>query len=868
MFCAFLLLLQFERLGAFDGLIPHVSPLVQLLDESEPSTPTTATASQKGRMIRGTDSDSRATSDQQIDARCDLMNGSTGVRKNRQPQNEQQQQQHGDFAGHGSSGWLWSAVEQLLQPLETLWHWLVLPLVRWGSSAICFAGFAAELLRRSLCSNPESVLLQQSCAAVSWVYRAAAFVALTFVNTLTRGADFACRGVSFSIAQAALTWNRLSSAMKHVPQLLPLDWPTERSECSSSYWGRRFLMLQDRGIQQYPDTFAAMSVLLLLCFFLAIGGALFWRMRHGQRVAAAAAGECALLRRSFELLQQQHHMLLSQLEKYEREQQLLLLLTASNHSVRSSRLLVHRSKHEESGADFLPRQPDEHDDSVIRLENLPITAGSAGVQRLPAVTHTEDPFECSINSDAQETIVKRADPAPSLLRRLSTSLAPRVLLGLARNAPGAPHVAGAAREKEGNYNQTANAAVLHSSGQDGEVLQPQLRIVQQQEGECGPQPLIRREQQIQQDQQPQTTAAALLPTLDTKAIRSLKLQRHTLRQRRLGGATTPVASPAAAVPADGEHVLLPTFGAGTEVCLRTRDPYIPSGAEVAGVAALSGAPSRSSSSRSSSVCSTSSNLQGASSSLFKSLWTSQLPHRGLLPLTLQPTQRQRGKRALAGHEGCENPDGRASSAGGGSGSSIGFGEPLPEHGAFQHHSSCHLPIRTVVSATKETAAESGDPFDSIAGRRAATSASCNWGHIGIRSTKSSNFADVISSRDPNLEPHQLQQQDNSCGRSCTDMRTLTSALPHLGAAPEATHSSPFLRDEPGRPGPARQGEHFSYIVSSRESQAAANAPLHTDAAVEIPETQPEPVKLSHAPAVGASNARRDGRRRRKRRGAS
>ncbi|CDI85367.1 hypothetical protein, conserved [Eimeria praecox] len=700
----------FERLAAFDGLIPHLSPLVQLLDESEAAATSAAAAAQEEKVLHGTVA---AAAEQHLDPHCSMVDGKNKGRNSSGQQKEQQrQQQHCRRTGrHHSWGWPWDALKRhLLRSLEWVWRWLALPLMHWGSGIIYSARVAAQLLQQTFCSEAESAVVQQSCATASNLYVGLTSVAGTVAYGATMGADIAWRGICVVAEFVAATWNGLFAALDQGPPVSH-DWSTGSSS-SSDHWTGRFLLLQERGSLQAADSSAATPLLLLLVCFLAVSGACFWRLRRGQRVAAAAAGECALLRRSFELLQQQHQALVHQLQQYKREQQLLLLLTASHHSGNSSRMLLHRTKYETYETHVQKRQQKDVRLSDPVKPDLPADiVQTAAVHQNTIFAEAPEPLASPLRSQAPDT-------TPSLLRRLSTSLAPRVFLGLSRNAGDRSRMTPEDYGNSSNNSSNAsgeNAPASQSPRRDSDAVLPQLReaVLQQQGGSCGP-----HEQQTQQEQQVQFATAALLPALDTKAIRSLKLQRHTLRQRRQGGATTPVASPSGVAVAEGETLLLSPSGIGAGVSVHTQNAYVSSGAEAAVVTTSSAAPSRSSSSRSSSVCSTSGNLQGVANSYLKSLWASQLARSGTVPhvsLLLQSTQRQMESNRALRHRDSRDLEVRASSnlssssSGGISSACAGSSSVAAAIAASQGRSlSCNMPMSIPVAGRRMAGDELAD----------------------------------------------------------------------------------------------------------------------------------------------------------------
>ncbi|CDJ32196.1 uncharacterized protein EMH_0043020 [Eimeria mitis] len=709
----------FERLSAFDGLIPHLNPLVQLLDESEAAATSAAAAAQEDERLHGT---VPAAAEQHLDPHCNTFDGSSsGVNTSGQQKDHHHQQQHcRHTARHHIWGWPWDVLQQqVLQSLEWVWRWLALPLMQWGGDVIFATRVAAQLLQQLFCSDAESAVVQQSCAAASGLYHGVASVAGSVAYGVRVGADIVYRGISVVLALVVKTWTRLFAAGYQAPPPFSHDWSTGSSS-SGGHWAERFLMLQERGSPQAVDSSLATPLLLLFVCFLTVSSAFFWRLRRGQRVAAAAAGECALLRRSFELLQQQHQALVHQLQQYKREQQLLLLLTASHHNGSSSRMLLHRTKYETYEADAQQRRRKEVQlDDAVKADLSSGIVRAAAAHQSTAFADAPEPFASPLTSQTQQEATPAPDTTSSLLRRLSTSLAPTVFLGLSRNAGDGPHIATADYGSSSNNSSNSsgdNGGASRTPGRGSDAVLPHRRetVAKQQESSCWP-----HEHQTQQEQQVQFAAATLLPALDTKAIRSLKLQRHTLRQRRQGGATTPVASPAAAAVPDGETPLLSPSVISARVSAHTQNAYISSGAEAAAITTYSAAPSRSSSSRSSSVCSASGNLHGVANSYLKSLWASQLARGGTIPhasLLLQSTQRQMESNRSIGPPERPEPEIRASSNPSSSSSSSSSAcesclSVAADVAAPQGPNvSCSMPVSVISKGRRVTGGELTDKF--------------------------------------------------------------------------------------------------------------------------------------------------------------
>ncbi|CDJ51553.1 hypothetical protein, conserved [Eimeria brunetti] len=870
----------FERLAVFDGLIPHLNPLVQLLDESELAATSAAAAAQEEEMLHGT---VPATSEQHINSHCSMMDeNSRSTNSSGQQQQPHRQQQHcRHTARHQSWAWPWDASrQQLLHLLDWLWRWLAMPLMHWGSDVIFGARVAAQLLQQLFCSDSESAVVQQSCAAASSLYRGVASVAGRVAYAATVGADIACRGISTVAVFVAATWIRLFAALNQPPPP-PHDWSTGSSS-SGGHWTERFLVLQERASSHTVDASAAISLLLFLVCILAIGSALFWRLIRGHRVAAAAAGECALLRRSFELLQRQHQALEHQLQQHKREQQLLLLLAASHHGGKSSRMLLHRTKYEAYGTDAQQRQRRE-----VEIQDRAEADFSADILRIEAahqgVTSTEapEPFASPLTGRAKREAAV-PDEAPSLLRRLSTSLAPRVFLGLSRNAGDGPHVVapdyGSSSSSSSNPSAD-NAAVAQSPRRDSDAWPLQRReSMLQQKGLSGT-----PEQQTQQEQQVQFAAAALLPALDTKAIRSLKLQRHTLRQRRQGGAATPMASPAAAAVADGDTILLSPSVVGARVSTHTQNAYMSSGAEASAVITSSAAPSRSCSSRSSSVGSTSGNLRGTANSYLKSLWTSQLTRSGTVPhvsLSWQPIQRQVELNRAVGRRDSPDPQARASSnlssssssASGGPSSVAAASAPSQERNV-----SYNMPMSTPVAGRGVTGGQLAGQLGTGAEGEIQLSVANSWLGADTRlNTRGSNSSDIfacrISARDPVHGTEPTHQQGLLAGRY-TGFKAVAvgSSLLQNPDAVSVVFAGGLLvaHGQSDAPDVSRRSGFTHSLVCAEANENAVTAPVQTAGPfAELQQTQLLKPQQLHLQAALASSTGRDGRRRRKKRGAS
>ncbi|XP_026193874.1 uncharacterized protein LOC34621874 [Cyclospora cayetanensis] len=647
----------FERLSAFDELIPHLSPLIQLLDDSEKA----ATAA------------------------------------------------------------------------------------RLAKDAASVALHAAEVLQRSLCSEDAGafLLLQRSCAAVSRISHAISSFAAAAASAAGTATTLSWRTLSNATSLAAGAWIRMSTTIRQAHVLSSYEGPGS-SSTGSAFGQKSTLFQEDRGgMQPLMDASTAAFLLLIVFFLLACGGVLFWRLRHGQRVAAAAAGECALLRRSFEMLQQQHRVLVEQLQRCEREQQLLLLLTALHPSSKSSRSHMCRTK----------ATGDAH-------------ANCAAAEQQPSAQATPSGRDAKY-SPSESVLTEQAAAestgfTPSLLRRLSTSLTPRVFRGLSRNSVATSDfsVVGAPTCSKGSNSSSlgdAHAAASQWLPRDLNKTSPEQdqQALQHRENSSG--------SQLPPQQEPQlhSSAAALLPALDTKSIRSLKLQRHTLRQhRRVGGASTPMASHPSGSTADADVFLLSDALDRSEELVRMQDG---SGAAIAVDTAIAATPSMApscSSSRSSSACSTSgSRLQTRRASFFKSLLKSQLSIRGSshpVYLLLQSTHRQGTSRAAETDFPPLDPDDAMMCSNSSSGSG-GLTQQCPlassASAPLRRHQSRSVSRCKCFSPSKRAAGEAGMPHEGATevfdGAQAVGSTDHNGTGLTVDRRDSSNgsgFADERSAQ--------------------------------------------------------------------------------------------------------------------------
>ncbi|KAL8271552.1 hypothetical protein Esti_004587 [Eimeria stiedai] len=870
----------FDRLSALDGLLPHVKPLAQLLDESVAAA---AAAAEEEEMLQ----QAGRSSPEAGDVFCrsvDDVNSNNG--------NSTQQQHHHCRIPLGLPTWcgLWDALQQVFQPLYMLWggtEWLARH-VKGG--AVAFAGVLGHFLQQLICKDAELALLQQSCAAASGVTRLVGFAAGMIANAATGIAGFTYKGFSFAAASAAAMWTRLFAITiyRASEPYSAVEFSANASSQSSANlsWGHRLLLTQDGASAQSAESSAVSVLLLLFVLLLLLGAVVLWRLRHGQRVAAAAAGECALLRRSFELLQQQHRLLQQQLLHFEREQELLLLLTANHQSSRSSRLLIQRTKSIGFVADGNPQQRQQQRPHVVPLEIKKAPqedlADAALVSGKPTSAPACDEARGAQHAAAVESASeKAATPAPSLLRRLSSTFAPRMLLGLSRQAK-ADSVDCAAPGSSGSSSSVNSGASKISStphpassqgptGEDrGAQLSPRRPPLRRQDSECQ-QLLLLQEQQQAEQQHLQLAAAALLPALDAKAIRGLKLQRHTVRQRRVGGAATPVASPVA-VGADGHCPALSPAGVREAAALACDSSVVVAATRDGTAAAAKAAPSRTSSSRSSSVYSAS----GRTESIYKALIKTRISSTPLpsISLLLESAQQRAAMRAGTGHRTSRNAVDRSYSSGSCSSSSGSFVQPATRA------TTAAAPLRwhrieypsipnTSRAAAEGTAAGSSSYIDCCSSSAADGSNVSEAASHRSRSSSSSRSStggirETVSSRPLLCGAFEGQRLDS--GRECSRIQLAwpAAAVPHLQSSPE-THGAAdlFTRSSSRVAGFRNQRslEQKSTLSIGHAGDSKVQAAADARAAKATPMNQQQ-----HQQQV--VQARRDGRRRRKKRGAS
>ncbi|KAL8448294.1 hypothetical protein Emed_003824 [Eimeria media] len=807
--------------------------------------------------------------------------------------NSTQQQHHHCRAPFGVASWpgFWDSLLQVLQPLHLLWGGTVWLVRHVGGDAVALAGALGHLLQQLICKDAELALLQQSCAAASGVTRVVGFAAGIIASAATAIAGFTYRSLAFAAAGAAAMWTRLfaftlsRSSEPYSPVELSISTSSQSS--SNASWGQRLLLAQDRASAQSAESLAASTLLVLLLLLLLLGAVVLWRLRHGQRVAAAAAGECALLRRSFELLQQQHRLLQQQLLQFEREQELLLLLTANHQSSRSSRLLLQRTKSIGFIADGNSQKHQQQRPHALPLDNKKTPhkglADSALFPGKPAGASAKDEASGGQHAAGGESAsAKAATPASSLLRRLSSSFAPRLLLGQFRQANASPVNSAAPCSNDsldsGVRKISSNANPPFASGATGQdkgaQASPRRPLVRQEDSE-GQQLLLLQGQQQAEQQHLQLAAATLLPALDTKAIRGLKLQRHTVRQRRVGGAATPVASPAA-VAADGHCPTLSPAGAREAAALPCDSRVVAAAAGDATAAAAKAAPSRTSSSRSSSVYSTS----GHTDSIYKAFIRSRTSATPLpsISLLLEAAHQRAGMRAGTSHRpGRTGVDRSYSSSGSCSSSSGSFVQPATRAATAAvplrwHRSEYPSIADTSRAAAGRVAAGPGSYIDCCSSSAADGSNVSGTASHRSRSSSSSRSSggvlrEAVSSRP--LLCGAFEGQRNHFGG---DRSRMQSAWPDAAVPP--------LRSSPGPRGAAdlstrsaawaaagfrnqRSLEQES-TLSTLGHAADDNVPVATDSAA----AKATPMNQQEHQQQQVAQVRRDGRRRRKKRGAS
>ncbi|KAL8430816.1 hypothetical protein ACSSS7_005699 [Eimeria intestinalis] len=786
---------------------------------------------------------------------------------------------------------LWDSLQQMLQPLHLLWSGTMWLTRHVGGDAVALAGLLGHRLHQLICEDPELALLQQSCAAASGVTRVVSFAAGLIASAATAIAGSTYTGFSFATAAAAAMWSRLFALTfypsPHLYSAVELPATTGSQSSTNPSWGQRLLLAQDRRSAQSAESFAASMLLVLLLLLLLLGAVVLWRLRRGQRVAAAAAGECALLRRSFERLQQQHRQLQQQLLQFEREQELLLLLTANHQSSRSSRLLLHRTKSNGLVADGNLQQHQQQRQDVLPLENKEAPeeglADAAHPSRKPTSGLPPDDARGGQHAtEAESALAKAAAPAPSLLRRLSSTLAPRMLFGLSRQANANPVNSaalssnssvnsGASRASSTSHPRSAPRSADKDRGAQLRLRRPPLR----REDSEGQQLLLLQEQQQAGQPHLQLTAAALLPALDTKALRGLKLQRHTVRQRRVGGAATPVASPAAAA-ADGHCPALSPAGVRTAAALPCDSRLVGATSRDATVAAAKAAPSRTSSSRSSSVYSAS----GHNENIYKAFLKGRISSTPLpsVSLLLESAQQRAGMRAGTNHRTSRNAVDRSYSSSGSCSSSSGsFVQPAPRAATAAvplrwYRDEYHSVPNTSRAAAGGIAAASGLYIDCSSSSAADGS---NVSEIASHRSRSSNSSrsgrgviqEAASSRPMLCGAFEGQRlgSGGDCRRSCSARSAAagpplrSSSGPHA-AADLGTRSESWvaagLRDQ-------RSPEQESTLsIIDHAEPGNVQAASGSAAAKATPMSQQE-VLQQHV-----VQARRDGRRRRKKRGAS
>ncbi|KAL8438766.1 hypothetical protein Efla_003058 [Eimeria flavescens] len=877
----------FDRLSALDGLLPHVEPLVQLLDESVAAA--TAAATEEEELLRHAAGSSSLTGD----AFCrnpGQTSSSDNISMHEQQQHLHSRHPRGQPMGSG----FWSFLQQLTQPLQLAWSGATWLAKRLGADFVAFFGIVGYLVHQLVCSEAESAVLQQSCAAAADVSRLASSTAASVAVGAAAIVGFVCKGMLLAGAAAGAVWSFLSAlSLYESPEV---DRPAELASAMGSTtssnvsWGQRLLLLQDRASIQSLESSFAYLLLLLLLSLLMLGALVLWRLRHGQRVAAAAAGECALLRRSFELLQQQHRVLQQQLQQFGREQELLLLLSASHHT--RSRVLLQRTKsigdNPDGGAQQQQLQQWSH---VVRSQEA---ADCGGVALLAGIA--SDAFQGvkgksglsgTSSSSADSAAAKAASAGPSLLRRLSCTFAPRLLLGLSRHANTSsmnlPATCGSNGNSSGTSSGSNHSPGSGAMGSDRLAQQSEQRqSLLQQAASDGRQLLLQPEQQQSDQQQMQATAAALLPALDTKAIRGLKLQRHTLRQRRLGGATTPVASPGAAA-VDGYCPLLsPAAVRETgEAC----DTHIDVASRDAADAAFA-APSRSNSSRISSVYSRS----GHPGRIYKALMNTRASSTPLpcISLLLQSAQERAASRAGNTHRPNRNALERSySSSGSCSSCSSSYVQQAARAataaGPFSWHRSDHSRIlSTSRSASKAPYAGSGSyrdcPSSSAAdgsnlsetasrGSRSSSSGRSSGGRIadGAALLQASFACGPVALQSGVCKEQQRPTLEEDGGHLQSAWPLATSSGIH-GTSLALTAGSLTACDSAS----ATAGQHHQAVLEQADSGSASSATGH---GVQASGSALPPMHLKRSqqeagPISATLSARRDARRRRKKRGIS
>ncbi|KAL8442141.1 hypothetical protein Emag_006623 [Eimeria magna] len=804
----------------------------------------------------------------------------------------QQQQHHHCRVPPGLPTWLgfWDSLQQMMQPLHLLWGGTVWLVRHVGGEAVALAGILGHLLQQLICKDAELALLQQSCAAALGVTRVVGFAAGIVASAATAIAEFTCGGFSFATAAAAAMWTRLLAftLSRSSEPYSAVEFSTTSSQSSNNLsWGQRLLLAQDRASAQSAEVFAASPLLLLLVLFLLFGAMVLWRLRHGQRVAAAAAGECALLRRSFELLQQQHRLLQQQLLQFEREQELLLLLTANHQSSRSSRLLLQRSKSIGFVADGSSQkhQPQRPHAVPLDIKKTP-QKGSA-----EAASHPGKPTSTLARDEAcggrhaaegEPASAKAATPASSLLRRLSSTFAPRMLLGLSRQADANPANSAASCSNDSvDSGARKTSSIAHSpfatgsTEQDkGAQMSPRSRLVRAEDSE-GQQLLLLQEQQQAEQQHLQLAAATLLPALDTKAIRGLKLQRHTVRQRRVGGAATPVASPAAAA-ADGHCPALSPAGTREAAALACDSRVVAAAARDATAAAAKAAPSCTSSSRSSSVYSASGHTDSIHKAFIKShVSSTPLPSISLL---LQSAQQRAGLRAGPSHRtGRNGVDRSYSSSGSCSSSSGSFLQPATRAATaavpLRWHRDEYPPIPdTSRAAAGGVAAGSGSYIDCCSSSAAdGSNVSGTASHRSLSSSSSRRSGGGIREALPSRPLHcgAFEGQRVNFGEDCSRIQSAwpDAAVPSLRSLP-GPRSAADLSTRSAAWVAAGFGSQRSFDQKSTLSTFGHAGGGNVRATADSTAAKATPMNKQEHQQQQVVQARRDGRRRRKKRGAS